>query len=85
MKKTILIFSTAYLPLIGGAEIAVKEITDRLPDYEFTLITARLKKELPTEEKIGNVQVYRIGKGNAFDKFRLILDGPKKAIELGKF
>jgi len=26
MKKTILIFSTAYLPLIGGAEIAVKKV-----------------------------------------------------------
>ena len=85
MKKKILIFSTAYLPLIGGAEIAVKEITDRLPDHQFVLITARLKKELPPEEKIGNIAVYRIGKGDSLDKLRLIWQGPKKAIELGRF
>jgi len=46
MNKRIIIFSTAYLPLIGGAELAVKEITNRLPEYEFVLITAKLKKEL---------------------------------------
>lgn len=26
----VLIFSTAYLPFVGGAELAIKEITDRL-------------------------------------------------------
>jgi len=31
--KRILIFSTAYLPLVGGAEIAVKELTDRLAGF----------------------------------------------------
>lgn len=84
-KKRILIFSTAYLPLVGGAEIAVKEITDRLPNYEFTLITARLKKDLLSEEKIGNLQVYRIGRGDNLDKFRLIFSGSGKAMGLGKF
>ena len=43
MKK-ILIFTTAYWPLIGGAEVAVKEITDRLLECEFDLITARIDK-----------------------------------------
>jgi len=38
----ILIFSTTYFPFIGGAEIAVKEITDRVKSYQFDLITARL-------------------------------------------
>ena len=28
----ILLFSTAYLPFVGGAELALKEITDRLAD-----------------------------------------------------
>jgi glycosyltransferase involved in cell wall biosynthesis len=59
--KRILIFSTAYHPFIGGAEIAVKEITDRWSDVSFDLITLNLDgKQLPTE-KIGNVTVYRIG------------------------
>ena len=43
--------------------MAVKEITDRLKpnDFEFHLITLRLDKSLPREEKIGNVFVHRIG------------------------
>ncbi|MEK7084335.1 MAG: hypothetical protein AAB932_03820, partial [Patescibacteria group bacterium] len=53
----VLIFSTAYLPLIGGAELAVKEITDRLPDIQFVMIAARLRSDLPTRERIGNVDV----------------------------
>ena len=63
MKK-ILIFSIAYYPeLVGGAEVAVKEITDRVNpgECEFHLITLRLDKNLPKEEKVGNVFVYRIG------------------------
>ena len=66
----ILLFSTAYLPFIGGAELAVKEITDRMTDAEFDLITAKLKRGLPDFERIGNVNVYRIGAGNK------ILDKP---------
>ena len=47
-KKRILIFSTAYYPFVGGAEVAVKEITDRLAgDFDFDLITAKIKKGLP--------------------------------------
>ncbi len=61
-KKRILIVSTAYFPLIGGAEIAVKEITDRLGDgYEFDLITIRHKRNLPKKELINGVSVYRVG------------------------
>lgn len=62
-SKRILIFSTAYLPLIGGAEIAVKEITDRIADIEFDLVTLRFSKTHPNFERIGNVNVYRIGGG----------------------
>lgn len=81
----ILLFSTAYLPFIGGAELAVKEITDRLPDIEFDLITAKLKRGLPDFEKIGNVNVYRIGAGNKFlDKPLLPNLGFLKALNLYK-
>ena len=77
MKK-ILIFSTAYLPLVGGAEVAVKEITDRLPDYQFHLITAKIKPGLSSQERIGNVNVYRIGWGNWFDKIYLATLGAQR-------
>jgi glycosyltransferase involved in cell wall biosynthesis len=62
-KKKILIFSLVYYPrFIGGAEIAVKEITDRLSgDFEFDMIT--LRKTAPKFERIGNVNVYRVGFG----------------------
>lgn len=85
IKKRILIFSTAYLPLVGGAEVAVKEITDRIPDFEFIIVTAKLRKDLPNQEKIGNVNVHRLGRGNHWDKFRLIVKGPSYASNLGHF
>lgn len=62
-KRKILIFSTAYYPFVGGAEVAVKEITDRSDSYDFDLITARLGRNLPSEDRVGNVNVYRIGVG----------------------
>jgi len=60
MKK-ILIFSTTYFPFVGGAEIAVKEITNRVTDVQFDMITLRFDRKLPKFEKIGNVNIYRIG------------------------
>jgi len=75
----ILIFSTAYFPLVGGAEIAVKEITNRIKEYEFDLITSRFSKKNPKKEKIGNVTVYRVGFGIKFDKYLLPILGFLKA------
>jgi glycosyltransferase involved in cell wall biosynthesis len=85
-NKRILIFSTAYLPLIGGAEISVKELTDRLGDeIEFDLITARLKRELPIFERVGKVNVYRIGVGlTLLDKLLVPFLGAAKAIQLNR-
>ncbi|MFH1178304.1 MAG: glycosyltransferase family 4 protein [bacterium] len=59
--KRILIFSLAYYPHVGGAEVALKEITDRIGVYEFHLLTMNFGGEA-REEKIGNVFVHRIGK-----------------------
>lgn len=63
MKK-ILIFSLVYYPShVGGAEVAIKEITDRIDsqDIEFDMVCLRFDKNLPKVEKVGNVAVYRIG------------------------
>lgn len=63
MKK-VLIFSLNYYPhFIGGAEVAIKEITDRIPEeeIEFHMVTLRMDRTLPKEERIGNVTVHRIG------------------------
>ena len=76
-KRKILIFSTAYYPLVAGAEVAVKEITDRLSGmFDFDLMTAKLQSDLLSVEKIGNVTVYRIGSGHPMlDKILLPFRG----------
>ncbi|MFA5173295.1 MAG: glycosyltransferase family 4 protein [Candidatus Paceibacterota bacterium] len=89
-KRKVIIFSTAYLPFVGGAEVAVKEITDRLENYaddeqnkfDFTMVTARLKKELLSFERVGNIDVYRVGIGSFWDKYLLPFLGVFKALRI---
>lgn len=64
MKK-VLIFSLAYFPHVGGAEVALKEITDRIADVEFHMLTLNFGGEA-REEKIGNIFVHRIGSGSSY-------------------
>jgi glycosyltransferase involved in cell wall biosynthesis len=62
--KRILIFSLNYYPrFIGGAEVAIKEITDRVPreEIEFHMVTLRFDSNLAKTERVGNVLVHRIG------------------------
>ena len=84
MKKKILIFSTAYYPFVGGAEVAVKEITDLLSgDFQFDLITAKFQKNLPETEIIGAVTVHRVGFGKPkIDKLLLPFLGAVKTWKL---
>lgn len=63
LKKRIAVFSVTYHPFIGGAEIAIKEVAARLLEFEFDLFTARLDFKLPAEERLGNVNVFRLGSG----------------------
>jgi glycosyltransferase involved in cell wall biosynthesis len=63
MKK-VLIFSLNYYPrFIGGAEVAIKEITDRLSpeEFEFHMVALRIDSNLAKTKKVGNVIVHRIG------------------------
>lgn len=62
MAKRILIFSLSYYPrYIGGAEIAIKEITDRIPSSELDFDMITMRKGDKSFERIGNINVYRIG------------------------
>lgn len=75
-KKKALIFAVAYHPFVGGAEVAVQEITKRLAkDFEFHLITLRIDGRIPKSEKIDEVFVYRIGWGRR--------EGASSSINLG--
>ncbi|MBT4349499.1 glycosyltransferase family 4 protein [bacterium] len=82
--KKILIFSVAYYPFIGGAEVAVKEITDRNPDFDYYLITNKFDTNWPDEEKIGNINVRRVGKGKKIDKYLYPLRAFRYALRLHK-
>lgn len=64
MSKRILIFSLAYYPKhVGGAEVAIKEITDRIDPKEikFDMVCLCFDSTLPKTETLGNVTVHRIG------------------------
>lgn len=84
MSRRVFVFTTAYWPLVGGAEIALQEIIKRLPDYQFEIITARFKRSLPVKENSGNVTIHRLGWGTKFDKFILALTGATYASFLAK-
>jgi glycosyltransferase involved in cell wall biosynthesis len=60
-KKRGLIFSIAYDPFWGGAEVAVREIAKRTEEAEFDMITLRLDGNSPAYEEIGGIRVHRIG------------------------
>jgi len=80
----VLIFSTNYLPNIGGAELAIASITDRIEcdEAQFDLIVPRLDGALPKKERIGNIDVYRVGFGIPLDKFFVPFFGLIKAMHL---
>mgnify|MGYP001559716958 CR=1 FL=1 len=76
-----MILTTAYLPQVGGSELAIKNITDRLPGIYFDLITSRFSKNLPEYEKMGSVNVYRVG--NSLSTFSFLL--PKNFFPIAVF
>jgi len=84
MIQRVLIFSTDdFLYPAGGAEVAIEEISKRMPSVSFTFICAKLRKKSPSYEKIGNVEIHRIGFGiPKLDGILLALFGSKLAKKL---
>jgi len=83
-EKRILAFTIKYYPDLGPAEQAVADLVREMPDTEFHIITAKLKKGLAKYEKIGNTYIYRLGYGGKFDKYILVLTGAFAARKLNK-
>lgn len=72
-KPAIYVFSTAYDPFIGGAEIAVRQTAARLSDsFSFFIFTARMSSELPHVEIKDGITIIRVGFGSKLDKLLLI-------------
>ncbi|MDB5266904.1 MAG: 1,2-diacylglycerol 3-glucosyltransferase [Parcubacteria group bacterium] len=63
--------------MIGGAEVAVKEITDRLPEHEFEMVTLQFDPSHPKVERIGNVVVHRINTSKLMFPFEASFYGKK--------
>lgn len=81
--KTILVFSWFYLPYVGGAELFLKAITDRLSDrFRFVIVTARADRRLPAREDHGSITILRSGLGSPLDKFLYPLTGLARALRL---
>lgn len=71
-KPIIFVFTTAYEPFIGGAEIAIREIAKRASaHFDFVILTSRFSKELPHEEVRDGIVIRRFGFGTPYDKFLL--------------
>ena len=83
--RRILIFSFAYHPrFVGGAEVAVKEITDRISPAEaiFDMVTIGDGRGAPTE-KIGNITIHRVFKDmGTVQKLLFPFMAARKAAEL---
>ena len=77
--KRVLIFSLAYYPHVGGAEVAIKEITDRITDAEFHMVTLRFDSGQAREERVGNVTVHRVGNGSSY--ISKVLFVPRAAVK----
>ena len=71
----VLVFSTAYLPFIGGAEVALAEIMKRSIGLRFLVITSWLSRDVPRYESQGNIDICRIGFGASSDKLLLPIFG----------
>jgi len=81
-KSRILVFTTAYRPMIGGSELALEEMIRRLPDVFFDVITPRYKREFKALESGSNFNVYRIGPAVGVAKIMFPVLGFFKALGL---
>lgn len=71
-QPAIYIFTTAYEPFIGGAEVAIRETVSRLSrSFSFFIFTARLSPQLPHVEEKDGITIIRVGFGNRTDKLFL--------------
>ncbi len=63
-RKRILVYAVNYYPrFVGGAEVALKELVERLTPhgYEFDIVTLGFERALPRVERMGAATVHRIG------------------------
>lgn len=83
LMKTVLVLTWFYHPFIGGAELFVRAISERLSRrFRFTIVTAHAEKHLPAREAQDGVTVLRVGTGHSIDKFIYPLAALRGALRL---
>ncbi len=71
-KPLLVVCTTAYRPLVGGAELAIENITKRIrDDFDVIIFTARLSKKYLQHEYGEDGEIVRLGVGFYADKFFL--------------
>ncbi len=86
----IAVFSLAFAPFEGGAEIAVREVIKRQKGLNFTIFTYRFNRNWPARETGENTEIFRLGRGRSAtqyygriqDKIFYVFSAWKKAEEL---
>lgn len=68
-SSNVAVFSFAYNPFEGGAEIAAREIIKRLPETHFSILTYKFNKNWISQEGRDNAEILRLGKGRSGDKY----------------
>ena len=85
-KPKIFVFTTSYYPFIGGAEIAIQEVAQRLArEFNFFIVTSRIRRSLPRREIRPEGTVVRLGFGTRFDKWLLPVLAPLYLVLSSKF
>ena len=76
-RPQLVILTTAFYPHVGGAEMAVQAILPQLSTHlDCTVVTARLRADLPARDFFAGVPVIRVGIGNPkLDKLLLMFFG----------
>lgn len=79
-EKRVLVFATTFAPIGGGAEKALGDVIEAMPDIHFDIITSKFAPELSdVESPLHNVTIYRVGSGRPSDKYLLPLQGSAMA------
>jgi hypothetical protein len=84
-ERRVLVFSTTFFPHAGGAEYALCDVMNVMPNVHFDVITTKFSKDKKDEMcPVQNATLYRVGYGFFFDKYLLPFAGASIARKLQK-
>ncbi len=76
-RPRIIAFITSYFPDVGGAEVALRQVAERLSEqFEFHIVTSRRRPDSPRAEILKEGRLWRWGIGTPIDKWLLPILAP---------